>query len=166
MSNTSPTGSQLVYEYQPLTPAGTVSSAPNKVDLPVPQYELQLVQWVVPPGPQGNLGWQLWYSDALVIPQNGGWIITDNERNTWELDDMPTGGDWTFVGYNTGSYDHTVYLRFLMNPLSSGAAPSDLGLISPQDFPPVGTPVAGDLLYLVGDIPITVPVQVQPAPSE
>jgi hypothetical protein len=118
MTNTSPTGSQLVYEFQPLTPAGTPMATPLTQDIALPNYEVQLIRWRVPPGPQGNLGWQIWYSGALVIPQNGLWIVADNELATWELDELPTAGDWEFVAYNTGNYDHTVYLTFLCNPLS------------------------------------------------
>jgi hypothetical protein len=144
----SPTGSQLVFEFQPTTPSGTAESSPYTKDLTLPQYEVQLIQWVVPPGPQGNLGWQLWYSGAIVVPQNGGWIITDNERNTWELDELPVAGDWQFHGYNTGDYDHTVYLRFLVNPLTQEETTTleDLGLLQTISFPNAGEPVTGNVL--------------------
>ena len=92
MSTKSPTGSELVYEFQPTTPSGTPSSSPHVENLTLPNYEVQLIQWVVPPGPQGLMGWQLWYSNAVVLPLNGGWIIADNEYATWELDELPTAG--------------------------------------------------------------------------
>jgi hypothetical protein len=113
------TGAELVYEFQPLTPAGTAQNAPNTVAMTIPSLEVQFIEWKVPPGPQGNLGWQLWYSGALVIPQNGTWVVTDNESGKWEIDELPTTGAWQFKGYNTGTYDHTVYLRFLLLPLQS-----------------------------------------------
>ena len=125
MSDLSSTGAQLVYEFTPTTPNGTAEDSPYSTDLTLPAYEVQLIRWRVPPGPQGNLGWQLWYSNAVVLPQNGGWIIADNEYATWELDELPTAGDWQFYGYNTGTYDHTVYLTFLVNPLGSTLALPD-----------------------------------------
>jgi hypothetical protein len=148
VQSTSPTGSQLVFEFTPTTPHGTLQSAPKVIDLTLPNYEVQLIRWRVPPGPQGNLGWQLWYSGALVLPQNGGWIIADDEYATWELDELPTAGDWQFYGYNTGSYDHTVYLTFLVNPLSSETPTTltDLGLLGPLPFPSAGNPVTGTVL--------------------
>ena len=148
VSTTSPTGSQLVFEFTPLTPSGTAESSPLSQALTLPNYEVQLIRWRVPPGPQGNLGWQLLYSGAIVLPQNGGWIIADNEYATWELDELPTAGDWYFNGYNTGSYDHTVYLTFLVNPLSVETAPTlaDLGLLQPVAFPTAGSPVTGTIL--------------------
>ena len=117
MSNTSTTGSELVFEFQPLTPAGTLEAAPVKIDMPLPSYEVQFIEWKVPPGPNGHLGWQIWYSNSLVIPQNGTWIVTSDESGKWEIDELPINGDWQFYGYNTGTYDHTTYLRFLLNPL-------------------------------------------------
>jgi hypothetical protein len=70
------------------------------------------------------------------------WIIADNEYATWELDELPTGGSWEFQGYNTGTYDHTVYLTFLCNPLTQEEATTleDLGMLEPIHFPDAGEP--------------------------
>ena len=88
----SPSGSELIYEFQPTTPAGTPLATPNVVAMQMPDLEVQYIEWIVPPGPSGNLGWQLLYSGSLVVPQNGTWVITDNETGRWELDELPTGG--------------------------------------------------------------------------
>ena len=138
----SPTGSELVYQFEPTVPNGTAKSSPYSTTLTIPQYEVQLIRWRVPPGPQGNLGWQLLYSGSIVFPQNGLWIVADNEYATWELDELPTGGSWEFQGYNTGTYDHTVYLTFLCNPLTQEEATTleDLGMLEPIHFPDAGEP--------------------------
>ena len=138
----SPTGSELVYQFEPTVPNSTAQSSPYSTTLTIPQYEVQLLRWRVPPGPQGNLGWQLLYSGSLVFHQNGLWIIADNEYATWELDELPTGGSWEFQGYNTGTYDHTVYLTFLCNPLTQEEATTleDLGMLEPIHFPDAGEP--------------------------
>jgi hypothetical protein len=138
----SPTGSELVYQFEPTVPNSTAQSSPYSTTLTIPQYEVQLIRWRVPPGPQGNLGWQLLYSGSLVFPQNGLWIVADNEFATWELDELPTGGSWEFQGYNTGTYDHTVYLTFLCNPLTQEEATTleDLGMLEPIHFPDAGEP--------------------------
>jgi hypothetical protein len=146
----SPTGSELVYSFSPTIVAGTLATVPYVTTLTIPQYEVQLVQWVVPPGPGGQMGWQLRYDNEIVIPQNGGWIVTDNEKNTWELDELPTGGSWGFAGYNVGVYNHTVYLRFLCNPLASTTDSGDLGVIVAQAFPAAGEPKSGNVLVAVG----------------
>lgn len=131
------TASLLVFEFQPLTPANTAESTPVSIDMTLPNYEVDIIEWMVPTGPQGNLGWQLWYNDALVIPQNGTWIITDGEFGRWEIDELPTAGQWQFMGYNTDTVnDHTVYLRFLVSPLAQ-PAPAGNGIIVPN-WPFVG----------------------------
>jgi hypothetical protein len=148
VQSTSPTGSQQVYLFQPVTPANTPINAPVSQDITLPNYEVQLIRWRVPPGPQGNLGWQLWYSDALILPQNGLWIVADGEWDKMELDELPTAGDWQFVGYNTGSHDHTTYLTFYCNPLTTETPTTlaDLGLLGPLPFPSAGNPVTGTVL--------------------
>jgi hypothetical protein len=118
VQSTSPTGSQQVFLFQPVTPHGTPEATPYVTDLALPNYEVQLIRWRIPCGPQGNLGFQLWYSGALVLPQNGLWIIADDEFDKMELDELPTAGDWQFYGYNTGDYDHVALLTFYTNPLS------------------------------------------------
>ncbi len=125
MSDLSSTGSELVYQFDPTVPNGTAKSSPYTADITTPNYEVQLIRWRVPPGPNGEMGWQLWYADAIVLPQNKLWIVASDEYATWELDELPTAGSWQFQGYNTGTYDHTVYLTFLMNPLSDALALPD-----------------------------------------
>jgi hypothetical protein len=144
----SPTGSELVFQFEPTVPNGTAKATPYATTLTTPNYEVQLIRWRVPPGPQGNLGWQLYYSGSIVLPQNGLWVIADNESDKMELDELPTGGSWEFLGYNTGIYDHTVYLTFYMNPLTQAETTTleDLGLLSPVSFPNAGEPVTGNVL--------------------
>ena len=65
-----------------------------------------------PAGATGQSRLAPWYSGALVLPQNGLWIVADNENDTRELDELAHRRRLEFHGYNTGSYDHTVYLTF------------------------------------------------------
>lgn len=131
------TASLTIYEFQPLTPAGTPEDVPISIDMTFPALEVDIIEWMVPKGPQGNLGWQLWYANSLVIPQNGTWVVTDGEFGHWEIDELPQTGTWQFMGYNTGSYDHTVYLRFLVSPLTT-SSPDNSGLIVVPNWP-IGT---------------------------
>jgi len=134
------TASQLVYEFQPTTPAGTSQSSPYVLSMPMPPLEVRYIEWVVPPGPQGYLGWQILCSGELVIPQNATWLVTDDEKHTWELDEQVQTGAWGFRGYNNGRYPHTVYLRFLLDPLEPVAGLDDLGLIYPLSDPALDNP--------------------------
>jgi hypothetical protein len=99
-------------------PAGTALSSPATVSLPVGTNVVDKIRWRVPPGPRGNLGWYLSMGGVQVLPDDkGGWVIADDEYDEWELDNLPDSGAWQLTGYNTGSYDHTVYLYFHTTPI-------------------------------------------------
>jgi hypothetical protein len=135
-SSSSPTAGQVVYSFAPTVPGpGTLS-----VGLDLPHYEVTLISFVVPPGSNGHLSWQILYSNEVVIPQGGGFIVTCDEKSTFELDELPTGGSWGFYGENTGTYDHTVYLRFSCDPLAGDLTLAELGLLDPLGFPAAGRP--------------------------
>ena len=121
MTLTHSDGATQILEFQPTTPAGTPEATPYTTGFIVPSYEVESIQWVVPPGPQGNLGWAITFSGEVIFPSNGGWIITDNEKNAWPVEGQPISGAWGFMGYNTGTHPHTVYLRFVLLP---GAKPT------------------------------------------
>ena len=120
-------------------PTGTTQSAPYTQDIFFPARVVTAVHWKVPPGPSGYMGWRLTMSGGnQVIPVGGGWIIADNQDDTWPLTDQPDSGAWEVTGYNTGNYDHTVYLDFLLDLV--GQAVSSPAIVS---VPPgtVTTPV-------------------------
>jgi PASTA domain len=134
-------------------PHGTPSTAPYTQDIYFPARVVSGVHWKVPTGPAGKMGWRLTMSGGnAVIPTGGGWIIADDESDTWLLQDQPDSGFWEVTGYNTGTYDHTVYLDFLLDLVTGGAGTPDLlpnGSVSattPVTTPggvtvPAGTPV-------------------------
>jgi len=66
------------------------------------------------------MGWALTIAGNPVIPrQQGSYIITDNDSDTWQLEGYPDQGQWQLTGYNTDIYDHTVYLDFLLDQISA-----------------------------------------------
>lgn len=85
-------------------------------DISFPSREVIAVSWRVPPGPSGLMGWALTSAGTPVIPiQPGTYIVTDNQSATWNLEGYLDSGNWQLTGYNTGLYDHTVYLTFLLD---------------------------------------------------
>jgi len=97
-------------------PTGTTQSAPYTQDIFFPARIVTGVHWKVPPGPSGYMGWKLTMSGGnAVIPAGGGWIVADNQDDVWPLTGQPDSGAWELTGYNTGQYDHTVYLDFLLD---------------------------------------------------
>lgn len=105
-------------------PAGTAQSSPLVTPVSFPDRVVSGVHWKVPPGPSGLMGWRLTMSNGIaVIPVGGGWIISDDDSDTWVLSNQPTSGQWEVTGYNTDVYDHTVYITFLLDLTGGQTAP-------------------------------------------
>lgn len=100
-------------------PAGTPKAAPTTITLDVMPGVIDVIKWRVPPGPRGNLGWVLSMGGVQVIPENSPtYIIADNDTDSVAISGLPDSGAWQLVGYNTGTFDHSVYLDFHVTPSS------------------------------------------------
>lgn len=96
-------------------PAGTADTAPQITPLPMPVLAVQWVEFKIPPGANGTVGFCLASSGQQVIPfapPSPSWIVGDNDDLHWDLEDLPTSGDWALVSYNAGVWPHTVTVRF------------------------------------------------------
>lgn len=112
-------------------PAGTAQASPVTVPITMPAREVLWVHWTVPPGAAGLMGWALTMSGGVnVIPTGSGFIVTDDDSDTWNLAQQPDSGAWEVTGYNTDVYDHKVILNF------------GLGLVGVSTAPPALTPSA------------------------
>lgn len=135
---------ELHYSFQPTIPAGTPETAPVTVALPFPDCIVRQIDIQIPPGPRGNLGIQLTTAGLQVWPTVAGqWFITDNFTYTFI---PPTGtavSAWNITGYNTGQYDHSVFLTFYGDPLTADNANAAPALISPELL--AGTVIANPL---------------------
>lgn len=135
------TTGDLVYSFAALTPAGTPIDAPLTQPLIFPSLEVIQVTFFVPTGNQGNLGWQLGdQAGDIIVPTNGGYIVCDNLTQTWALYDSIQTGAWTMTSYNTGNFDHTVYLWFLCQPLVS-SAPAGVNLTVVPTWPSISSAI-------------------------
>lgn len=116
-----------------MVPAGTTQANPLVTDISFPAREVIAVSWRVPPGPSGLMGWALTSAGTPVIPiQQGAYVVTDNQSATWELEGYLDSGNWQVTAYNTGLYDHTVYLTFQLDMPGTAAPPA---------LPPTGSGV-------------------------
>ena len=132
-------------------PAGTAQDDPYTADIYFPARDVVAVSWRVPPGPSGLMGWRLTMSGGqVVIPTGGGWIVADDQYDTWPLTGFPDSGYWEVTGYNTGAYDHTVYLDFLLDLITEAVSSPQIVSIAPGT---VTTPVTTST-------PVTTPVSV------
>lgn len=123
-----------VTRFEATITAGTPLDAPLTVQLPLGTNTVNAIRWRVPPGPRGNMGWALTMGGVQVVPDDAGeYIIADNEWDEWEIEGLPDSGAWEVTGYNTGSYDHTVYLDFYTTPVqSTGPVLTDVSVGFPQ----------------------------------
>lgn len=105
-------------------PAGTAKAAPLVTDVSFPARTVLSVSWRVPPGPSGLMGWALTSAGTPVIPiQPDTYIVTDNQADTWPLAGYLDSGNWQVTAYNTGLYDHVVYLTFELDISAAAVIP-------------------------------------------
>lgn len=94
-------------------PAGTPIAAPVTVSVAFPVRVVESVDWRIPPGAQGVMGWQLAMGGVQVLPTaSATWVVDDGTGGAFALDGYPDSGAWQVVGYNTGLYPHSVFLTF------------------------------------------------------
>lgn len=75
------------------------------------------IDWRVPTGPQGNVGFFISARGVRVQPQAPGqFIIADGQSGHFELDDQPDSGDWAVTGYNTGAFSHAIHVTYHWRP--------------------------------------------------
>lgn len=98
-------------------PTGSTAASPAVIPLVMPVRVVVKIDWKVPPGAMGTTSFLVAMSGVPVLPVYGSstYITTDGKDGTWELDKYPDSGGWEVIGYNTGTYAHTVDLTFYTN---------------------------------------------------
>jgi hypothetical protein len=119
----------VAYRVLPFTvtiPAGTTKAAPFTQALAMDNWVIERVDLEVPAGPAGLMGFQVYNNGVAWLPYGAGeWIVWDDVRQSWTLEDQPDASGWAIVGYNTGVYDHAVTVRMHVNlPDTSASAPA------------------------------------------
>lgn len=121
-----------IRQFKALIPAGTAQATPVRVDMSFPARQVQSVEIRVPPGPSGLVGFALQNSGVTVIPYGSDdFIVTSGDAINWPLEGYITSGSWQLLGYNTGIFDHSIYVRFL------------LAIVRPDTTPAPGAALAG-----------------------
>lgn len=116
---------------------GSTPAAPVVTDVSFPPFYVSEITAHIPPGPLGQLGFQIASSSQQVIPWNDGqWIVPNDDRLTWPISNAPSSGDWQVIAYNTGVFDHTIYLQFALDPVGvAPAAPATLPSLAALSSP-------------------------------
>jgi hypothetical protein len=102
----------LLYTLECTIPAGTPVADPAVFDLPVDNRQVAKIIVRVPPGPHGEVGFQIWYGSGLAFPYTqASWVVADNTSIEIQPDVEMTSGNWQFKAYNTGDYSHSLYVE-------------------------------------------------------
>lgn len=115
---------QEIRHFSVTIPAGTPLATPTTTDISFPDRVVRRIDWKVPPGANGQMGFRFASGGVSMIPDNAGtFIVTDDQEATWPVDGQINTGAWQLQGYNVGTYPHTVYLTFFLDLVDvAGAA--------------------------------------------
>lgn len=103
----------VIRRFSATIPAGTAKAAPVLIKTTMPPYTIERVEVIVPPGPRGQAGFKLTVSGAQAIPYgNDDFFVADSEKIEWDLQGFPDSGDWGLLGYNLGTQNHTLEIRY------------------------------------------------------
>jgi hypothetical protein len=116
------------------------------VSIGFPVRVVRSVDWSIPPGAQGVMGWQLAMGGVQVVPFGSDkWVIQDGTSGSFTLDGYPDSGAWQVIGYNTGTFAHSVFLVWHLDlPGRTRPVPSPLdpvAISSVHDLSQLGAPV-------------------------
>lgn len=102
-------------------PAGTAIATPASMLLFDKRGTVLEIEFLIPPGPSGLVGFSVWHSSEQIIPwARGQWIVTNDEVIRWPLDGYSDQPDWRIRGYNLDIYPHTIYPRVLIEDWKAG----------------------------------------------
>jgi len=104
-----------------LIPAGTPIAAPVSTLLFTTRGTVTELEFLIPPGPSGLVGFAITHSSEQIIPDiPGQWIIADNDIIHWPLNGYSDQPGWRIKGYNLDVYAHTIYVRVLIDDWRPG----------------------------------------------
>lgn len=132
-----------VLQYAATIPAGTLETAPVTVTFDLDNWTIEQIDLEVPPGPAGLMGFYVDNNGVQWIPASPGqFLVWDDVQQSWPFTDQPDASGWSVVGYNLGTYDHQVIVRFHVNPtVVAPAAPSVPVVTFVTSAVPAGQPV-------------------------
>lgn len=110
----------LVREFAVTIPAGTAKATPQVTPTTFDDMVIDRIEWYFPQGSAGVVGVQIGARSVQVLPTNTGtYFVRSGDSTGFDVTDLPTTGDWSVIGYNTGLFPHTVYVTFTGKPPAS-----------------------------------------------
>lgn len=103
----------LIHVFNVTIPAGTPQATPLVTPTVFPPNIVDSVEWVFPAGCNGLVGIQIGARAVQILPANAGqFFIRSGSEHSLAVDDMHDSGDWSVIGYNTGTFPHTIQVTY------------------------------------------------------
>ncbi|MGH7238945.1 MAG: hypothetical protein ACREHG_02645 [Candidatus Saccharimonadales bacterium] len=114
-----------LYETQVTCPAGTTSDTPFTAQFALEDATLISVEIVIPSGHAGLTGIRITRAGTPILPYSRGSFIVSNDEKLL----VPFNGEMTATGltvetFNSDIYDHTFYLRAVIQDLIVASGPN------------------------------------------
>ena len=122
-----------LYQFTATVPANTPATALYVYPMPLGLWDIESIDLEVPPGPAGLMGFYLALSGQQWLPHSPGqFIVWDDTKDSWSLNDQPTSYGWEVHAYNLDSYSHAIVVRFHVSlpPVPVMITPPSLTIIS------------------------------------
>lgn len=110
-------------------PANTPVATPVTTSIAFTPSTVEALEFHIPPGPAGNVGFQLWNGGGQYWPLTPGqFMVLDDVHPKWPITDAPNNGAWSVVAYNTDIYPHLIQIGFslVQNSLFTASTPSQI----------------------------------------
>lgn len=103
----------ILHPFQVTIPPGTPQATPLVTPTVFAPNVVERIQWRFPNGCNGAVGIQIGSRNVPVIPgAKTQFFVQSGDTAGFDLEDMPDGGDWSVIGFNTGSFPHTILVTF------------------------------------------------------
>lgn len=108
--------------------AGTAKAAPASVNISPGLQVLHEVSVRIPPGPNGQAGFQILWTSVPLVPWGDSqqWIVGNDEKLSFPIG-LEVDSGVIFRAYNTDVYDHTFYVLLT----TSDVVRSGAGVVAP-----------------------------------
>lgn len=103
----------LLRSFDVSIPAGTLPTSPLVTATAFEAAAVDSIEWTFPDGCNGVVGVQFGARGVPVLPDTPRvYLVRSGSTASLEVDDMPTNGDWSVIGYNTGAFTHVVHVAY------------------------------------------------------
>lgn len=98
--------------------AGVPQSGALEVDLSFEPGNVKRIDLLIPDGHAGATGIGVAQAHQVIIPATGDqWVVGNDQRTMWNVDDFLNTGDWSAFVYNNGDYPHSWYILFSVDEI-------------------------------------------------